>query len=347
MPNRSITLVTVDYPPKTGGVARYLANLVEASEGRIRVITQDSRRLFRSTWPSWWPMVSMIRNQPADSVVLVSHVFPVGTAAWISRVFGGPKYAIIFHGLDLRLVKNFWKRFILRRICRSATALLCNSESTKHDLQQLVTGVVSTMLTPGVEEHHVESRVEARRKFSIDPEAKIVLSISRLIPRKGIDVALRAMGRIQHELPVQYVVLGDGPDRVRLQGVAEETRTAVRWVRNASDEEKWLWLAAADVFLLPVRDEGDDVEGFGIVFLEAAKAGIPSVAGKSGGASEAVRHERTGLVVKPDSVDEIEAAVKKLLQDEGLCTELGKNGRERAEKDFRWEDRWNVLSNIL
>lgn len=347
MQNRSIMLITIDYPPKTGGVARYLSSLVDASQGQIQIITQDSGRLFRSRWPKWWPLVKVIRQQSADGTVLVSHVFPVGTAAWISRMFGGPKYAVIFHGLDLRLVKSFWKRFLLRRICRSAARLFCNSESTKRDLHRLVPGADAALLTPGVEDHSVERHAEARRKLSLDPDAQIVLSIARLVPRKGIDVALSAMGRIQHEQPVEYAVLGDGPDRVRLEGVAEEARAAVRWVRNASDDEKWLWLAAADVFLLPVRDEGNDVEGFGIVFLEAAKAGIPSVAGKSGGASEAVRHERTGLVVKPESVDEVEAAVKRLLKDAELRQELGKNGRERVEKDFQWEDRWKVLSNLL
>jgi phosphatidylinositol alpha-1,6-mannosyltransferase len=96
-----------------------------------------------------------------------------------------------------------------------------------------------------------------------------------------------------------------------------------------------------------VRDEGHDVEGFGIVFLEAAMARTPSIAGRSGGASEAVIHESTGLLVKPTDVDSVEDAVMRLLYDEGLRTKLADQGKKRAEIEFRWEDRWKTLKNLL
>ena len=349
MQNRKITLMTLDYPPQTGGVSRYLSELVRASHGEIDVI--DAKPFLRRAWPAWWPLVSVIRRRSSGdnshSVVFVSHVFPVGTAAWISHLIKGPNYVVLFHGLDLRLADSPWKRWLLRRVCHGSQALFCNSESTRETLKRLVPKVEATILTPGVEDRVVISRDEARRKLGIDPNAKLVLSVARLIPRKGIDVALHAMSRIQHERPVQYVVLGDGPDGERLAKIATESRTNVRWVRSADDEEKWSWLAASDVFILPVRDEGSDVEGFGIVFLEAAKAGIPSVAGRSGGAVEAVRHERTGLVVKPLSIDEVEAAIRRLLDDEDLRRRLGNAARVRVERDFRWEDRWKVLQERI
>jgi len=349
MQNRKITLVTLDYPPQTGGVSRYLSNLVLASQGAIEVI--DAKPLLRRAWPIWWPLVSVIRRQSAvdgrRSIIFVSHIFPVGTAAWLSHLFKGPNYVILFHGLDLRLVNSPWKRWLLRRICHGSQTLFCNSESTRKMLKRLVPKVEATLLTPGVEKRVAISKDEARKRLGIDPMVKLVISIARLVPRKGIDVALHAMSRIQHERPVEYAVLGDGPDRERLTKIATEFRTNVRWIRSADDDEKWLWLSAADVFVLPVRDEGDDVEGFGIVFLEAAKAGIPAVAGRSGGAVEAVRHERTGLVVKPLSIDDVEAAIRRLLDDDGLRHRLGAAARERMEKDFRWDDRWKIFQERL
>ncbi|MFZ2804224.1 MAG: glycosyltransferase family 4 protein [Patescibacteria group bacterium] len=341
MPKAKFTLITLDYPPNQGGVARYLGNLVDESDGEIAVV--DASKLTRGAWPTWWPMVRACRC--AEGVILVSQVFPVGTAAWVSRLMGGPEYVVIFHGLDVRLVRGVWKRWLLRRICAKAKALVANSEATKADVLKLVPGSRMTVMTPGIEKGKLPTKQEARRQLEIDPTEQVVLSIARLIPRKGIDVALRVMGRIQHQQPVSYVVIGDGADLGRLEEIAEESRTSVRWLRDAKDDEKWLWLCASDVFLLPVRDEGDDVEGFGIVFLEAAKAGIPSVAGKSGGAVEAVRNERTGLVVKPTDVDAVEQAVEKLLQDPELRQRLGDEGRQ-LEHDYRWEDRWKMLQSL-
>lgn len=347
MSNPHITLLTLDYPPRTGGVAAYLYALVRESHGRIGVLA-DTKDFFRSMWPRWWPMVAVCRREmKKGNIVLVSHVFPAGTAAWIARGVSGGEYAVIFHGLDIRLAKSHWKKMLLRMICRGARALVVNSESTKHDLVSLVPGVHATVITPGVEHAPYPSREEARRRLDLSSDEKLVVSVARLVPRKGIDFSLRAMSRIQTSMPVTYAVIGDGPERERLENVAAECRVKVTWIRHADDEEKRAWLAAADVFLLPVRDDDADVEGFGIVYLEAALAGIPSVAGRSGGAVEAVRNELTGLTVRPSSIDEIVAGVMRLLTDEELRLKLGETAKERALRDFRWSERWAKLAHTL
>ena len=344
MLNPDITLITPDYPPVTGGVARYLSNLVAASAGRIEVIS-DTRKIFRSVWPRWWPAVKSIKS--IKSKVLVSHVLPLGTAAWIAKIVGGPEYGVLFHGTDIRLVQGLWKKWLVKRICCSAKVLFCNSEHTKGELQQLIASMQIVVVTPGVEQRDVILKCDARRSLDLAEDTKIVLSVARLTPRKGIDASLRALSRIQSKRDVQYVVIGDGADRERLENIATESRTRVRWIPKATDREKWLWLSAADVFLLPGRDDGNDVEGFGIAYLEAALAGVPAVAGKSGGATEAVRHERTGLVVNPKSIDEIEEGVERLLNDEVLRTRLGQEARARALADFHWKDRWDRVAKAF
>lgn len=355
MKKAEITLLTLDYPPQYGGVARFLGNLVRESDGLMRVIVPadhavegpgqvQAKPLFWALWPRWWPMVNLARGSKREtSSVFVSHVFPVGTAAWMSRIFGGPEYAVLFHGLDIKLAKNVWKRWLLKKICRKAKALFTNSQATLDELRKLLPWVQATVMTPGIEDRAVPSRDEARKSLGLDDQTEVVLSVTRLVPRKGIDLSLHALARLQKSRDVEYVVLGDGPDKTRLQGVADECRTQTRWVTTADDTEKWQWFAAADVFLLPVREETDDMEGFGIVYLEAALAGIPSVAGKSGGAGEAVRHEYSGLLVNPKSIDDVETAVERLLDDKELRGNLGRQGRERALKDFRWEDRWQLF----
>jgi len=370
MPTPKITLITIDYPPKRGGVARYLSELVKASEGEMEVIFinapsplfvrggfSDKANINRSpsseegaggVSPRWWQLVPLCLHQKGK-IILVSHVFPVGTAAWVSKMLGGPEYAVLFHGLDLRMVRGRFKTWLLRQICNNAKAIFMNSHSTRKDALKRIPQfrTMPKVITPGAGSIEFFSRQDARRKLAVDQDIPIVISIARLVPRKGIDIALRAMARMQKGKDISYVVIGDGPDRDRLLSIAEESHAHVTWIRDIEDADKWVWLAAADVFLLPVRDEGDDVEGFGIVFLEAALASIPSIAGNSGGAAEAVLDGETGYLVDPNSVEEIVEKVEKVIWHEELRDQLGKRGRLRALNEFDWKDRWDKVKNEL
>ncbi len=340
-----LSLVTLEYPPQFGGVARYLQGLVEAAEGAIEVIEP---KMTQWCGPHWWPMVKLCREEKAkDVMILVSHIFPVGTAAWLSRMMGGPEYIVLFHGLDLRLVRSHWKRWLLRRICSQARLLIVNSESTKRDLMARVADANPLILTPGLADELRPSREHARAQLGIGLEEKVILSIARLVPRKGIDIALQAVANLQDRAKTQYIVLGDGPDWDRLHIIAERLGVKPRWIRAATDEERNQWLSAADVFILPVRDEGTDVEGFGIVFLEAAAAGIPVIAGKSGGASEAVVDGATGCLVDPRNITQMTDALERLLADPILRQRLGETGRQRVQRDFDWKERWSKLKERL
>lgn len=350
MPTRKIILITLDYPPERGGVARYLGSLVTESSGAMEVIVESHHDmsgpgairnlvLFRSTWPRWWPIIRVCRSQQ-DAILLVSHVFPVGTAAWISRMRGGPPYAVLFHGLDLRRATGIWKRWLLRRIARGAHTLIVNSRATGEELKKIVPEANPTIITPGVR----------RPAYEIQPKPKTkprIISIARLVSRKGLDVAIKAVAKIQRDADVEYVIIGDGPDLKRLEDLVAESKARVKWISRPSDEEKWSWLASSDIFLLPVRDEGSDFEGFGIVFLEAGSVAVPSVAGRSGGVTEAVVDGETGILVDPNSVEEVEDALRKLLSDEPRRRMMGERAKARALRDFQWSDRWNELKRIL
>jgi hypothetical protein len=122
------TLVTLDYPPQRGGVARYLSQLVDASKGAIRVIVAKKET---DPMPRWWQLVwTCWKERSCSKALLISHVFPVGTAAWVARIFGGPRYVVIVHGLDIRLASSWLKRWLLAQICWNAHAVIVNSEST-------------------------------------------------------------------------------------------------------------------------------------------------------------------------------------------------------------------------
>ncbi len=355
---KKLALITLDYPPERGGVARYLGGLVEASDGAFDVFVNETHqasgpghvqpvKLIVSGWPSWRPMVGFIRGlrRKGYGLVLVSHVLPVGVAAMVARWLGGLPYAVICHGLDLRLARiSRRKRLLARLALGSAQVVLVNSEATAREVRLVAPSVKPRVLTPAITPGTYPSRSEARQKLDVPSDAKLVVSVCRFVSRKGLDHLIEAVGKLSD---VQLVLVGNGHERDRLSALAQPYGERIRFVSHASDAERDTWLAAADVFALPARDEGDDVEGFGIVFLEAAAAGLPCVAGKSGGVGEAIVDGETGLLVDPTDVGSIRAAIQKLLNDPALRERMGQAGRERVLKDFRWDDRWKELQSWL
>lgn len=332
------SLYTLDYPPNRGGVSAYLFGLVSASGGGI-IVHAAIDRWFWKLWPHWLPLVWKMRQErQSGRIVLASHVFPVGTAAWLSRIAGGPEYGVIFHGLDIRNARSRWKRFLLRGVCRQARVLITNSGATKRDLIELVgeAGRGAEVFYPALTTVQMDPGSESGMEKKIT-----VLSIARFIPRKGIDNAIRAMKGVD----ARYVVIGDGPDCGRLKTIARQEGVHAEFLGEVSEDVKRQWLGKADVFLLPVRDEGDDVEGFGIVFLEAAAAGVASVAGRSGGAVEAVKDGETGILVDPEDVNAIRGAVLDLIHDTEKRVSMGKLGKEWAQS-FSWAENWRRLSAI-
>lgn len=361
-------LITLDYPPEQGGVARYLGELVRAAGGDpsatlgtgMTVVVEKrhelsgpgivvSRELVQTPWPHWWPMVGVCREFAASTTFLiVSHALPVGTAAMIAKWTGGAPYVVLCHGLDVRLAAGHWRRsFIFRHVCCSAKLVVANSEATAHEIRSLVPGLRVLVLTPGVRRRSSHARDKARRSLGIAEDEEVVLAIARLIPRKGVDILLEATERLTDREKLTVVVVGDGPERVKLEQMAEHLKHRVRFVPDASDEDIGLWYAAADAFCLPLREHANDMEGFGIVYLEAAVHGLPVIAGRSGGAAEAVVDGETGILVKPNDPGEVAQALERLLRDPALRERMGLAGRERAERDFRWEDRWKRLQTEM
>jgi phosphatidylinositol alpha-1,6-mannosyltransferase len=168
----------------------------------------------------------------------------------------------------------------------------------------------------------------------------VIACVSRLVPRKGQDVLIRAMPAIRRRVPdAVLLVVGGGEYRAELESMAAEApRGSVVFSGEVSEEELPLHYAAGDVFAMPCRNRfaGLEVEGWGNVFLEAAACGKPSVAGDSGGAAEAVVDGETGLVVDGRHVGQVAEAVGGLLADEQRARAMGKAGRARVERSFTW-----------
>ncbi|HYF44857.1 MAG TPA: glycosyltransferase, partial [Acidimicrobiales bacterium] len=183
-------------------------------------------------------------------------------------------------------------------------------------------------------------RTAARARLGL-PEGRLVVGVSRLVPRKGFDVLIRAAAQLAPGRPdLSVAIAGGGRDDDRLRRLVEEVGAPVHFCGRVPDEDLPDLYACGDVFAMLCRNRwaGLEQEGFGIVFLEAAAAGVPAVAGESGGAAEAVAAGETGLVVDPPtSVEATAAALAELLDEEERRRAMGEAARRRAEKEFAYD----------
>ena len=172
----------------------------------------------------------------------------------------------------------------------------------------------------------------ARAALGLGP-GPLLLTIARLVPRKGIDSVLRVLPRLRAQITnLRYVVIGSGPDLQRLKALSERLglRESVSFVGKVQDSELPRWYNACDVFVMPARSDHRDVEGFGLVFLEASACGKPAIGSREGGVTDAVVHERTGLLVEPGDDNGLAEALHRLLSDPSFAQKLGAGGRAFA-----------------
>jgi phosphatidylinositol alpha-1,6-mannosyltransferase len=209
---------------------------------------------------------------------------------------------------------------------------------------------------PGVDSEAIaplsaRERRAARVRLGLPAAGPLVVSISRLVPRKGMDVLIEAANRLAPSFPdLTVAIAGDGRDMPRLTEQAASSVASVRLLGRVSDEDRAALLGSADVFVMACRNRwlGLEQEGFGIVFLEAAAAGVPQVAGRSGGAAEAVVDGVTGLVVdKPGDPGCVAEALRTLLADPKLRKRMGAAGRARAQGSFDYDALASRLASTL
>lgn len=332
-------LLTLEYPPMRGGVGVYLHALHDGAPNVSVLIPKSSWSL----WPRWLPIFfetfQEIRRTHA-SALAVSHVVPMGYIALLVRWFIGTPFFVFVHGLDAaRAYRSPWKRWWVRMILRHARAIIANSDFTKEIILKYgIQGNRITVITPCV--------TSAQKNT---PENGLILSVGRLVARKNFETLLRAVAALRQEFPsLRLVIVGDGPLRATLR---ETIRTlniqdAVTIISQATDAERDAWYQCASIFALPTLSEGDDVEGFGIVFLEAASYGIPAIAGRGGGVAEAVIHGKTGLIIDPQSHEELVDALRTLLSNSNYARTLGEAARARVLESFKCDVRRNQLSAL-
>ena len=355
-------LVTNDFPPKVGGIQSYLwelwrrlpaADIAVHTTPHAEALAFDSEQAFvvtRSREPVLLPTPTVVRRvrnlaeRQGAELVVWDPALPVGHAA---RRVGRP-YAVVLHGSEVTVPGRLpMARSILARVLRGASLVICAGNYPAAEAERAAGCTLPTVVVPpGVDTDRFRpldeaERASVRRELGLPVDAPLVVSVSRLVPRKGMDTLIRSAARLGRTEPDLVVAIaGSGRDRRRLEGLVASTGAPVRFLGRVPEELLPGLYGAGDVFAMLCRSRwgGLEQEGFGIVFLEAAAAGVPQVAGESGGAAEAVAHEGTGLVMgRPDAVEQVARTLSDLLGDRERRTEMGREARRRAEAEFSYD----------
>ncbi len=361
-------LVTNDFPPKLGGIQNYLWELwrrlppdsfsvyTTPYRGAVAFDARQGFAVERSPEPVLIPypwIVSRIRRLAADrghGFVMLDPAVPLGAI--------GPNldmpYGVVLHGAEVTIPGRLpLSRSILARTLRSARLVLAAGHYSLDEAERCVGhSLPSVVIPPGVDVDRFTPlspdsplRRQLREALGVGPNDILLSTVTRLVPRKGIDTVIKAVagyaGTRSLDQPVIHVVIGgDGRERNRLVDLARELRVPAHFPGRVDDERLVELYQAADVMAMPCNERwfGLEQEGFGIVFLEAAACGVPAIAGRSGGSHEAVEHDVSGLVVEdPDDVQSVTDALRRLAIDPDLRRTMSRAARQRAVELFTYD----------
>jgi phosphatidylinositol alpha-1,6-mannosyltransferase len=285
-------------------------------------------------------------------------VLPEGLVAWCINFYWDIPYVLYAHGEEIQVGLTSRKfQWLIPRICNHAAAIIANSRNTQSLLQKI--GVCPGkihIIHPGVNARAFrlenDSSKIVRKALNIG-ESPLILTVGRLQRRKGHDMIIKALPHVKRTIPnVMYLIVGTGEEFCNLKKLISDVGVteSVIFVGRVSDEDLPYYYAACDVFVMPNREIDADIEGFGMVYLEAAAAGKPVIGGRSGGTDDAILEGTTGLRVDGNSITEIANAMVSLLSNPEKSKLMGESGRRWVEKEFTWESvvrRTYALSSII
>jgi phosphatidylinositol alpha-1,6-mannosyltransferase len=386
-----ILLVTSNFPPVVGGIGRMLQDVCEAAPPNDLVVlapwgtgyskheaysaaTRDAAREFdsrqkyrvvraqysvRSRWRTvvsvaWFGLLTLalkIREKPA--LVYFGQTYPMGLIGLMVRSMGTP-YVVHTYGSELLRPRSRLAQWLHRLVLERAFRVIAISEWGKRTLAEIgVPPERVVIIHPKVDMGRFqppEGLQEFKEREGLAGKL-VILTVSRLISRKGQGLVIQALPEILAGFPdTVYVVAGAGPDEENLKRLATEHRVSEK-VKFVGYRDIVRFYFASDLFVLPSiyvpQTAGGDVEGFGIVYLEAGACGKPAIGSNNGGIPDAVADGESGLLVETGSVEAIAKAIKRLLGDRDLRERLGRQGYERVKREFTADRYWPEIEALL
>lgn len=375
---KKILLVTNDFGPRAGGIETFVIGLLERIKGHevtvftsqqgdtsvydqqwidkfgVRVIRDQSKILL----PSWRVTRAAKKIVAAKNinVVVFGAAAPLALMSPSLRKSGVKKIIALTHGHEVWWAKIFPFRLAIKRIGKNVDHLTYLGEFTRQAISKPLTRKSATemvKIAPGIDTAHFIPQPDAmqKRKELGLQDKKIIISVGRLVHRKGQDNLIQAMPAVLKKIPNAHLLLvGEGPYRKHLEKLVMKSSLEqnVTFAGRIMYDRLPSYLSAADLFAMPSRSRffGLEVEGLGIVYLEASACGIPVVAGNSGGAPDAVLEGVTGLCVDGTNIEQITAAIVEICSDAERASHMGAAGRNWIVNQWRW-DIWSKEFNAL
>ncbi|WP_082353524.1 glycosyltransferase family 4 protein [Corynebacterium deserti] len=373
-PRRTL-IVTNDFPPRVGGIQSYLRDFIATQDPSTITVFASTQNLEETAvydagldhevirWPrsvmlpsptTAYAMSEIIRERDINNVWFGAAA-PLALMAKKARQAGATRIIASTHGHEVGWSMLPGARQSLRKIGDDVDIVTYISGYTLGRFQRafgthptfvhLPSGVDVNVFHPATP----EQRSATRAKLGIGDDTPVIVCTSRLVPRKGQDSLIEAMDKVALKHPdAQLLIVGSGRYESTLRKLAEGTFANVRFLGRLDYAEMINTLAAADIFAMPARTRGGglDVEGLGIVYLEAQACGIPVVAGDSGGAPETVT-SATGVVVRGSDVEKLASTLVGLLDSPQRRATMGAAGRAHVEQEWAWEIMGARLTEIL
>ena len=363
-----VLFVTNDFGPRAGGIETFIIGLIERRPfGQTIVYTswQDNAASYDAEWLSKFG-VEVIRDRskillPTPRVALALRKIirtkgittaafgaaaPLGLLSASMKRAGVKRSVALTHGHEVWWAKVFPFNFLLRRIGSTVDVLTYLGEFTQSAISKALTSNAQramVKIAPGIDIDHFAPTDASilRRSLGLE-DKKVIVSVGRLVHRKGQDYLIQSMPLILHQAPNAHLLLvGQGPYLEHLQKLVKEhgLESSVTFIGRVDYKELPQYLCVGDIFAMPSRSrlKGLEVEGLGIVYLEASSCGLPVLAGNSGGAPDAVKQNETGLVVSGTDEKQIASAAIELLNNSDSSKKMGLAGRQWIVNNWRWE----------
>jgi phosphatidylinositol alpha-1,6-mannosyltransferase len=372
-----LLVVTNDFPTRRGGIESFVLALCErlpaddvvvytasmpgdaAYDARLPFpVYRDPSAMLLPTPAATRRVVEVLRRHGCERVLFGASA-PLGLMAPALRAAGARRIVALTHGHEVWWARVPGARRLLRRIGESVDVMTFVSQWCRDRIAPALTAPARARmerLSPGVDTERFYpgcGGADVRRRLGIAPDAPVVVCTARMVRRKGQDTLVRAWPRVLRDHPeARLLLVGDGPDRLRLTRMVARRRLdeSVVFAGSVPWEDVPAYTDAGDVFAMPCRTRrgGLDVEGLGMVYLEAAACGRPVVAGTSGGAPETVQEGVTGHVVAdPRSPDGVAATVSALLDDPDRARAMGAAGRAWVEQRWSWSTIAATFAELL
>jgi phosphatidylinositol alpha-1,6-mannosyltransferase len=350
---KEIHIITAAVPDAPAIDATHPNNIHRINLKRIAWLRPESLAMYIRFF---FKALTLTLTQRFD-VIHAFRALPEGLTAWaVARITLCP-VVIYAHGEELTTWGFGSKYKAMRFALRHADQIIANSEHTRNTLLEMdIDATRITIIYPGVDISVFKPELDTtglRESLGIGNDEKLVFSVGRLSRRKGFDQMIRAVAQLHAEdISLKYVIAGIGEDADYLDGLILEhnLQAIVYRIGAVEDADLPRWMNTCDVFAMPNREINGDNEGFGMVFIEAAACGKPSLAGDAGGTGSAVIHGITGIRIDGTSVMAVANGLRTLLTQDNLATTLGLHALDRVKSEFSWErvaDKTDKLNDRL